>query len=748
MHNNTFVRDFGPRGTVLRDRAAADRFVELIAQFPDAPMCWRSLQDAGKGALGNWDGTLPDYFDEFQTAQANGYGVYAVVNEGGHRDADITNVRAVFVDADGVPLSDVEWHVEPHFLVYRNETHWHAYWLVYGLTPEQFRGVQKRLADYYGTDSAVSNPSRLMRVPGFQHLKDPDDPQEVILVDYTDGFPGVDIRSDLELSYTEIIEGLPEPQEKACKTRSTVGLRQPSERRGVPVPRDWLLGALRAIPADCKYPVWRNVIWAVRDARIVPDMNDLERLKLLNNWSNGKLQGSEMEKLMEFLTRNGHKVYLGYADVEETFYWATGDAESPVGIGAIYEYAKQNGYRAPPYVGHANGGEDYEEGPDPGSSSRTSHRRSFRPLSEAEQDAQSEPEWLIPGVLQSETLALIYGPENSYKSFLALDLVLSAAADVTWADCIEAGQLTGYRAEKPLTTLFIAGEGSRGIEKLRRPAWRHRHEISGELPFYTVGEMPRFGDEQEIKWLIEDIEAAGVKPDIIVIDTMARAMVGLDENSAKDTGTFVAACDRLKRHFGATVVVIHHTGKDGRKGARGSSNLAACFDTRFRVEGDLTNQTAWITNEKQKDDESWREPIWFQGEAERFDADGKPLSSLVFSRCASKATTPAIQRVRRSEEVDTALSRCGGVAGVVATKVLAEAIVALKMERGDIAATEMDDGDKEKEVKSEMRRLQRQAKAERPGSPGLLTRFLAPNPDGKDLMWSLGVEPDEEVGDN
>jgi len=438
MHNNTFVCDFGPRGKVLRDRAAADRFIELIAQFPDAPMCWRSLQDAGKSSLGNRDGTLEDLLDEFQSGQSRGYGVFAVVNEGGHRDADITNVRAVFVDADGVPLSDVTWHVEPHFLVYRNETHWHAYWLTYGLTSEQFRGVQQRLADHYGTDPAVSNPSRLMRVPGFNHLKNPDEPQDVILVDFTDGSSGVDIRSGLELSYTDIIEGLSEPQEKARKVSSTGGLHQPSERRGVPVPREWLLGALTAIPADCKYSVWRNVIWAVREARIEPDMNDLERLKLLNNWSKGKLQGTEMEQLMETLRRNGHKVYLGYADVEETFYWATGETENPVGIGTIYEYAKQNGYRAPPYVGHANGGEDHEEGADHDRSSRNHHRRSFRPLSEAEQDNQPEPEWLIPGVLQSETLALIYGPENSYKSFLALDLVLSAAADVTWGECIEA----------------------------------------------------------------------------------------------------------------------------------------------------------------------------------------------------------------------------------------------------------------------------------------------------------------------
>ena len=68
--------------------------------------------------------------------------------------------------------------------------------------------------------------------------------------------------------------------------------------------------------------------------------------------------------------------------------------------------------------------------------------------------------------------------------------------------------------------------------------------------------MPFFKSAADVDAMISEIDAAGVVPDIIVIDTAARAMLDLDENSAKDTGIFIAACDRLKRRFKCAVIRI------------------------------------------------------------------------------------------------------------------------------------------------------------------------------------------------
>lgn len=53
---------------------------------------------------------------------------------------------------------------------------------------------------------------------------------------------------------------------------------------------------------------------------------------------------------------------------------------------------------------------------------------------------------------------------------------------------------------------------------------------------------------------------------MIILDTLARCFGGNDENDARDMGAFIRGCDELKRRTGATVLVVHHSGKDETKG--------------------------------------------------------------------------------------------------------------------------------------------------------------------------------------
>jgi hypothetical protein len=59
--------------------------------------------------------------------------------------------------------------------------------------------------------------------------------------------------------------------------------------------------------------------------------------------------------------------------------------------------------------------------------------------------------------------------------------------------------------------------------------------------------------------------------DFIILDTLARCMVGADEDSAKDCGIVVDALTRLLSHTpgGRGVALgVHHAGKDGKNTAR------------------------------------------------------------------------------------------------------------------------------------------------------------------------------------
>ena len=123
------------------------------------------------------DRELYEYFQRANSPDPNEarQAVYMVVNEGGHTSDAITRVRAVFIDADvesgkGRLLSEVNWH-QPPSLIVRRGNNYHAYWLVRDFPLESFTEVQRRLANYYGSDPAVSDLPRIMRVPGFMHLK-------------------------------------------------------------------------------------------------------------------------------------------------------------------------------------------------------------------------------------------------------------------------------------------------------------------------------------------------------------------------------------------------------------------------------------------------------------------------------------------------------------------------------------------------------------------------------------------------
>jgi hypothetical protein len=75
---------------------------------------------------------------------------------------------------------------------------------------------------------------------------------------------------------------------------------------------------------------------------------------------------------------------------------------------------------------------------------------------------------------------------------------------------------------------------------------------------------------------------------LVVFDSLARCMVGADENSAKDCGQVVDAlhrlCERTPKRRGV-ILPVHHTGKDG-KTFRGSSVFEAGADTVYAVTKD------------------------------------------------------------------------------------------------------------------------------------------------------------------
>jgi hypothetical protein len=198
--------------------------------------------------------------------------------------------------------------------------------------------------------------------------------------------------------------------------------------------------------------------------------------------------------------------------------------------------------------------------------------------------------WAVDGLVTLHGFTVMYGAPASGKSFLAIDMALSIANGLAWQN----------RAVRRGSVLYIAGEGVGGMGK-RVKAWEAWHGKHDTANLYVLPTAVNFRDEADIARLKMTIDSIGEQFTMVVVDTVARALLGGEENSATDMGLFVAACDQIKAHTGSALLAVHHAGKDSAKGMRGSSSLLGGVDAAMSI----TNFDGIVTLkvEKQKDAE-------------------------------------------------------------------------------------------------------------------------------------------------
>jgi hypothetical protein len=121
---------------------------------------------------------------------------------------------------------------------------------------------------------------------------------------------------------------------------------------------------------------------------------------------------------------------------------------------------------------------------------------------------------------------------------------------------------------------------------------------------------------------------------LIVIDTLNYALAGGDENSSKDMGALIAGANELREKTGAHIALIHHSGKDSTKGARGHSSLKGAVDSEFLVEQTDTGHIV-VTARKQRDLDKRVKPLAFALRIEGLGTNqwGKRITSPVIVPC-------------------------------------------------------------------------------------------------------------------
>lgn len=362
---------------------------------------------------------------------------------------------------------------------------------------------------------------------------------------------------------------------------------------------------------------WRNAGMASRAAVIRDgerELDDNEKFAIWCLWSTGALGSHDAPG--QQLDVSAVKVADDDKFEKEWRSFATEERQGHFTLASLYMEARKLGYRGSPdgrtkaeksadAAAHydkilpppssertpdAPSAESDTPTPDSGAGERRDVPKSPRIKDWPDVRDQKPPPWIVRGLIPQRALAGLYGRGGTYKSFIALDLALHIATGrAEWG---------GAAIRTHGNVLYISGEGDISP---RVRAWEKRNGEVGRN--FSLLDGIKFAEPKDLKALDEEVEARKRAPILTVIDTLARASVGLEENSAKDMGQVVDAAREMQRAWGTTVLLVHHTPDKDVKW-RGSSAVYFALDTSILAEWpdqEVGKRKAILTVDRQKD---------------------------------------------------------------------------------------------------------------------------------------------------
>ena len=129
--------------------------------------------------------------------------------------------------------------------------------------------------------------------------------------------------------------------------------------------------------------------------------------------------------------------------------------------------------------------------------------------------------WLIKNLFPRHGIAAIYGPSGSGKSFIAMDMLGAIVQQNNWF---------GHRT-RWAPAVYICLEGVSGLAQRVKAYNAEIGTLTGIHVLETQFNLVNVIDEAALVKCINDL---GLSGSVIVLDTLAQATAGLDENSRED----------------------------------------------------------------------------------------------------------------------------------------------------------------------------------------------------------------------
>lgn len=258
------------------------------------------------------------------------------------------------------------------------------------------------------------------------------------------------------------------------------------------------------------------------------------------------------------------------------------DRDNPVTVQTLINMAQKNGYQDPTIA------DDFK---DETATVEAAQVVRFTPIPAAEFASGRAPRWIIRDVMPEAEIAVVYGESGSGKSFWVLDMAAAVALGIPWRD----------QATTQGQVVYVAAEGAGGFRNRLKAYARHRGIKLDALPLAVIPDAPNLLSVPDVKDLCAALTRHGPAR-LVVVDTLAATTPGANENAGEDMGKALSHCKAIHRATGALVVIVHHSGKDATRGARGWSGIKAAVDAEIEITRAEHDRVATITKLKEGED--------------------------------------------------------------------------------------------------------------------------------------------------
>jgi KaiC/GvpD/RAD55 family RecA-like ATPase len=179
-------------------------------------------------------------------------------------------------------------------------------------------------------------------------------------------------------------------------------------------------------------------------------------------------------------------------------------------------------------------------------------------------------DYLVKTLIAPKELSVWYGQPGSGKSFLMLHVAYSVA---------QGAEVLGKRVRQS-PVVYLSLEAHNGLGRRVKALSEGRGKTAD---FYYIAQAVDFNDQDAIANVITDLRA--VKARLLIVDTMARAMSGANENDSDSMGAFLKGCQAIMDATSCHVAIVHHEGKTENTGPRGHSSLLGAADVVVEISG-------------------------------------------------------------------------------------------------------------------------------------------------------------------